>query len=100
MQICHVNRLCSLCPDDGYFKADIFRLEVNYKLLSFYGLYRMSLILEAPNYCPCIQSNSAGFSFVNTGKQFHLKHVRRHYERNLLKDVHHRNVASRIWLKS
>ena len=35
--------------------------------------YRASLLLEAPNYCPRIQSNSAGFSFVNTGKQVHLK---------------------------
>ena len=25
----------------------------------------MSLSLEAPNYCLCIQSNSAGFSFIN-----------------------------------
>jgi len=61
--------------------------------------YRVSISLEAPNYCPCIQSNSAGFSFVNTGKQVHLKHVRRHFERNLVKDVHHRSVASRNWLK-
>ena len=59
----------------------------------------MSLSLEAPNYFPCIQSNSAGFSFVNTGKQVHLKHARRHFERNLAKDVHHRSVASRNWLK-
>ena len=28
----------------------------------------MSPTLEAPNYCLCIQSNSAGFSFINTGK--------------------------------
>jgi len=65
--------------------------------------YRASLSLEAPNYCLCIQSNSAGFSFVNTGKQgkqVHLKHARRHFERNLVKDVHHRSVASRNWLKS
>ena len=62
-------------------------------------LYRVSLSLEAPNYCPCIQSNSADFSFVNTGKQVHLKHARRHSERNLVKDVHHRSVASRNWLK-
>jgi len=34
----------------------------------------------APDYCLCIQSNSAGFSFVNTGKQVHLKHARRHFE--------------------
>ena len=63
-------------------------------------LYRVSLSLEAPNYCLCIQSKSAGFSFVNTGKQVHLKHARRHFERNLVKDVHHRSVASRNWLKS
>ena len=56
----------------------------------------MSLSLEAPNYCLCIQSNSAGFSFVNTGKQV----LRRHFERNLAKDAHHRSVASRNWLKS
>jgi len=63
-------------------------------------LYRVSLSLEAPNYCLCIQSKSAGFSFVNTGKQVHLKQARRHFERNLVKDVHHRSVASRNWLKS
>ena len=40
----------------------------------------MSLSLEAPNYCLCIQSKSAGFSFVNTVKQFYLKHARRHFE--------------------
>jgi len=63
-------------------------------------LYRVSLLLEAPNYCLCIQSNSVGFSFVNTGKQVHLKHARWHFERNLVKDVHHRSVPSRNWLKS
>jgi len=52
-------------------------------------LYRVSLSLDVPNNCQCIQSNSAGFSFVNTGKQVHLKHARRHFERNLVKDVHH-----------
>ena len=62
--------------------------------------YRVSLSLEAPKYCLCIQSNSAGFSFVNTGKQVHLKHASRHFERNLVKDVHHRSDASRNWLKS
>jgi len=61
-------------------------------------LYRVSLSLEAPNYCLCVQSNSAGFSFVNTGIQVHLKHARRHFERNLVKDVHHRSVSSRNWL--
>ena len=60
----------------------------------------MSLSLEPPNYCLSIQSNSAGFSFVNTGKQVHLKHARRHFERNLVKDVHHRSVPSKNWLKS
>ena len=35
-----------------------------------------------------------------TGKQVHLKHTRRHFERNLVKDVHHRSVASRNWLQS
>ena len=39
--------------------------------------YRASLSLEAPNYCLCIHSNSAGFSFINTGKQVHLKQARR-----------------------
>ena len=68
-----------------------------FKFRSYF--YRMSLSLEALNYCLCIQSSSAGFSFVNTGKQVHLKHARRHFERNLLKDVHHRSVASRNWLK-
>ena len=63
-------------------------------------MYRMSLSPEAPNYCLCIQSNSRGFLSVNTGKQVNLKHTRRHFERNLLKDLHHRNVASRNWLKS
>ena len=62
-------------------------------------IYRVSLSLETPNYCLCIQSISAGFSFVYTGKQVHLKHARRHFERNLVKDVHHRSVASRNWLK-
>jgi len=57
------------------------------------SLYRASLSLEAPNYCLCIQSKSAGFSFVNTGKQVHLKHARRHFERNLVKDVHHRSFC-------
>ena len=46
-------------------------------------IYRVSLSLEAPNYCLYIQVNTAGFSFVNTGKQVHLKHARRHFERNL-----------------
>jgi len=59
-------------------------------------MYRVSLSLEAPNYCLCIQSNSVGFSFVNTGKQVYLKHARRHFERNLVKYVHHRRVASRL----
>ena len=62
--------------------------------------YRVILSLEAPNYCLCIQLNSAGFSFVNTGKQVPLKYARRHFKWNLLKDVHHRSVASRNWLKS
>ena len=62
-------------------------------------LYRASLSLETPNYCLCIQSNSAGFSFVNTGRQVHLKHARWHFERNLVKDVHHRSVASRKLVK-
>ena len=61
--------------------------------------YRVSLSLETQNYCLCIQSNSAGFSFVNTGKQVHLKHARRHFERNLVKDVHLRSFPSRNWLK-
>jgi len=56
------------------------KLKFNYKVLSYCWLYRVSLSLEAPNYCLCIQSNSAGFSFVNTGKQVHVKHARRHFE--------------------
>jgi len=28
-----------------------------------------------------------------------LEHARRHFERNLVKDVHHRSVVSRNWLK-
>ena len=63
------------------------------------SIYRVSLSLEAPNYCLCIQSNSAGFSFVNTGKQVNLKHARRHIERNLVKDLHNRSVASWNWLE-
>jgi len=59
-----------------------------------------SLARGPTNYCVCILSNSVGFSFINTGKQVHLKHARRHFERNLVKDVHHRSVASRNWLKS
>jgi hypothetical protein len=47
-----------------------------------------------------MQSNSAGFSFVNTDKQVHLKQARRHFERNLVNDFHHRSVPSRNWLKS
>ena len=59
-------------------------------------LYRVSLPLEAPNYCLCRQANSAGFSFINTGKQVHLKHARRHFERNLVKDVHHRSIQKLV----
>ena len=71
------------------------------KFIEFlYLKYKVSLSLEAPNYCLCIQPNSVSFSFVNTGKQVHLKDARRHFERNLVKDVHHRSVASRNWLKS
>jgi len=73
----------------------IFRIKRNTKCS-----YRVILSLEAPNYCLCIQSNSVGFSFINTGKQVHLKQARRHFERNLLKDVHHRSAGSRNWLKS
>ena len=32
-------------------------------------------------------------------KQVHLKHSRRHFERNLFKDVDHRIFPSRNWLK-
>ena len=52
--------------------------------------------LEAPNYCLCIQSNSTGFSFINTGKQVHLKHARRHFERNLVKDVQKCNIQKLV----
>ena len=75
-------------------------LSTRFHFISMLVIYRASLSLEAPNYCLCIQSNSAGFSFVNTGKQVHLKHGRRHFERNLVKDVHHRSVESRNGLKS
>ena len=64
------------------------------------ALYRVGESLVAPNYCLYIQSNSAGFSFINTGKQVHLKHARWHFERNLVKDMQCRSVASRNWLKS
>ena len=37
--------------------------------LCLYVTYRVILSLEAPNYCLCIELNSADFSFVNTGKQ-------------------------------
>jgi len=60
----------------------------------------MSLSLEAPNHCLCIQSNSAGFLFLTRVIQLNWKHARRHFERNLVKDVHHRSFASRNWLKS
>jgi len=63
-------------------------------------IYSVSLSLEAPKYCQCIQSNSVGFSFVNTGKQVHLKHARRHFERNLVKDVHHRSVSIQKLVKN
>jgi len=56
----------------------------------------VSLSLEAPNLCLCVQSNSAGFSFVNTGKQVPLKHARRRFERNLVKDVHHRCCIQKL----
>jgi len=51
------------------------------------GFYRVSLWLEAANNCLCLQSYSVGVSFLNTGKQVHLKHARRHFERNSVKDV-------------
>jgi len=70
------------------------------RLMGIITKYRVILSLEAPNYCLCIQSNSAGFSFVNTGKLVHLKHARWHFERNLVKDVHRWSVASGNWLKS
>jgi len=74
---------------------------VNYvQQISMLKLYRVIVLLEAPNYCLCIQSNSTGFSFINTGIQVHLKYVRWHFERNLVKDMHHWSVASRNWLKS
>jgi len=58
-------------------------------LIDMFKLYRVILSLEAAKYCLCIQSNSAGFLFVHTGKQVHLKHARWHFEQNLVKDVHH-----------
>ena len=71
----------------------------NYEYFCYHYIYRVSLSLEAPNYCLCIQSNSGGFSFVNTGKQVHLKHARWHFERNLVKDMHRPSAAPRNWLK-
>ena len=59
----------------------LFVLLHNFKCTFNAQIYRVSLSLEAPNYCLCIQSKSAGFSFVNTGRQVHLKHARRHFER-------------------
>jgi hypothetical protein len=45
------------------------KLIIKLLLLRLVGcLYRVSLSLETPNYCLCIHSNSAGFSFVNTGQ--------------------------------
>ena len=76
--------------------ADLLHAAVLHKEL----LYRVSLSLEIPNYCLCTQLKSAVFSFVNTGKQVHLKHARWHYERNLVKDVHHPSVECRNWLKN
>ena len=84
----------------GNKKLDRSLRDQHLRALFFYKKYRMNLSLEAPNYCLCIRSNSAGFSFVNTGKQVHLKHARRHFERNLVKDMHRRSVASRNWLES
>ena len=42
-------------------------------MLDCEAVIQVSLSLEAPNYCLCIQSNSAGFSFVNTGKHVQFK---------------------------
>jgi len=53
----------------------------------FIAKYRVSLSLEAPNYCLRIRSKNAGFSFVNTGKQVHLKLSRWHFKRNLVKET-------------
>jgi len=55
---------CNFINDFGFFMQF-----GNFMLL----FYRVSLSLEAPNYCLCIQSKSAGFSFVNTDKQVHFK---------------------------
>ena len=90
-----------LPEDDRVFETCRSVLNFLMYILDFLNnIYRLSLSLEAPNNFPCIQSNSADFSFVNTGKPVYLKHARRHFERNLVKDVHHRSVASRNWLKS
>jgi len=88
--VCSVYALCKAVLYYGIFRENLVIPEK----------YRVSLSLEAPNYPLCIQSNSVDFSFVNTGKQVHLKHARWHFERNLVKDVHHRIVPSRNWLKS
>jgi len=95
---CHCADLMKILVKSSY----LYRASMAIKPLYYptdAQIYRVSISLEAPNYCQCIQSNSAGFSFVNTGKQVHLKHARWHFEWNLVKDVHHRSVASRNWLK-
>jgi len=37
------------------------------------GNIQSESLARGPNYCLCIESNSAGFSFVNTGNQVHLE---------------------------
>jgi hypothetical protein len=47
--------------------------------------YRISAVVSRKSReWKCVQSNSACFSFVNIGKQVHLKHARRHFKRILI----------------
>jgi len=94
------NGLCSVIMTRVNISLYLISISLFMYVIISAPLYRVSLSLEAPNSCLCMQSKIADFSFVNTGKQVHLKHARRHFQRNLVKDVHHRSVASRNWLKT
>jgi len=66
----------------------------------FMHIIQSESLARGPKLLSMYRSKSAGFSFVNNGKQVHLKHARRHFERNFVKDMHHRCVPPRNWLKS
>ena len=68
-------------------------------IIFVYLFTAIGLLPGGSGYFTCKQNEKPAL-FANTGKQVHLKHARRHFERNLVKDVHHRSVASRNWLKS